>query len=61
MFEDKVSELEEELHTKEEDMYKVQGKVFALESKLEQKELEKNEKLEDLHADWMSKYEGMME
>jgi chromosome segregation ATPase len=37
--------LQEDLHLKEEDNYKIQGKVFALESKLEQKELEKNERI----------------
>lgn len=59
--EEKVVELEEEIHLREEDNYKLQGSIFALESRLEQKEAEKNEKLENLDEDWGSKYEGMVE
>lgn len=37
------------------------GRVYNLESKLEAKEIEKNDRVSALDNDWICKYEGMCE
>ena len=42
-------------------MFQLSGKIYNLEVKLDNKEEEKNEKIESLNEDWTCKYDGMCE
>lgn len=52
-------DLLEEIKEKEENMFELSGKMYSLETKLGQKELEANKRLEDLNVEWIEKYEGI--
>lgn len=52
-------DLLEEIKEKEENMFELSGKMYSLETKLGQKELEAGKRLEDLNVEWIEKYEGI--
>jgi len=53
------NDMAEEVREKEESLFQLSGKIYNLEMKLEAKEAEKNEKLDDMLSEWGMKYEGM--
>ena len=53
--------MEEELQSKEEESFRLQGKMNSLEMKLDSKERDNNDAMNNLHLDWENKFDGMCE
>lgn len=53
--------MNEEIREKEENMFELSGKNYNLELRVEAKEGEKNERVNNLNEDWASKYESMVD